>query len=84
MIMSKGKTKGLPVLVAPERFVGGFTKWTPKALREEREKWAAEQGRKGYSSTEVGEAIGITQANAHRIMVLGGWDVWEHLRKKER
>ena len=83
-IMRQGGWTGciqLPPLVAPENLRGRMTKWTDPELRHERMAWAAEAGRRGYSSYEVGAALGISQHSAHRTMVEGGWDAFAHLRQ---
>lgn len=73
---------GLAPLVAPHHLRGRMTKWTPQEVRDERTRWAVEQGRKGYSSGDVGAALGIAQRNAWRVMVLGGWDAWVEQRAR--
>ena len=75
---------GLPPLTAPAHLAGRMTKWTPEAIRQERTQWAVQQGRRGYSSGDVGSALGIAQRNACRIMILGGWDAWAEQREKAR
>ena len=80
ILAPKGIRKGLPPLVAPAHLAGRMSKWTPEALRQERTVWAAEQGRKGYSSYEVAAALGIAQTNAHAAMTAGGWDAWADKR----
>lgn len=77
-----GACRGLPPLTAPDRFKGRLSKWAPESLRADRKQWAAEMGRRGYSSTEVAEAIGISQQPAYRLMVEGGWDAWEYQRRR--
>ena len=74
---------GLPPLVAPAHLMGRMTKWTPEAIRDERTQWAVQQGRAGYSSGDVGAALGIAQPNAWNIMILGGWDAWAHRRRSQ-
>lgn len=57
-----------------------MNKHTPQALRDERQAWAAGAGRLGYTSAQVGNALGIAQRNAWAVMRAGGWDAWADLR----
>lgn len=70
----------LPPLVAPLHLRGRFSGWDSDDLRQERRAWAAMAGRNGYSSADVGAALGISRSAAYDLMRQGGWDAWAHLR----
>ncbi|MFT4149216.1 MAG: hypothetical protein QM656_03390 [Paracoccaceae bacterium] len=63
-------------LTAPEHLRGRMTKWTPQPLLDERADWAVTAGKQGYSAGCVGEALGISQFAAQRIMRAKGWQWW--------
>lgn len=70
----------LPKLIAPKRLTGRMNKHTPQKLRDKRKEWAAAAGDRGYTSAQVGDALGIAQRNAYSVMRDGGWDAWAKMR----
>lgn len=76
--------KPLPPLVAPAEYMGKISKTRPEELRIARKEWAAEMGRRGYSSVDVASALGIRQHPAWKLMVAGGWDAWADKRQRAK
>ena len=68
-------------LTIPNEYVGRVSKSEPENVRIERCEFVAGLGRQGYSSVQVANLLQISQFAARRLMVLGGWDAWQHVRE---
>ncbi len=72
------------MLTAPDHLHGRMHKHTPQEIRDERSQWALDAGRAGASAAEVGEALGISQHSAWRLMHDAGWRWHDQARRIRR
>jgi len=57
----------------PPHIVGSMNGRTSQAIRDERDRWAANMAKRGYSVHQIGAALRIRYQNAHAAALRGGW-----------
>lgn len=59
-------------LTAPAHLIVRMSRWTPQALRDERDAWMLARAREGYTGTQIAESLRLPQSNvAARLRSLG-------------